>query len=269
METFYQILGVPENASSETIRQAYIVKAKQFHPDSANNNDPVAEDLNEKFIQINKAYRLLRDSRTRQEYDAFLRKRRLELKLAASKMKATANKPKTPPPTPEENPPRQRQTPRPDAPTPRPGAKTVSSGNISVKRLDPVKTASEQFEQVTELLRAGNLEKARDKLRWAIKLDPHNARYCSYLAFVNVQLKSNLHEAHLMAQKAIQLEPSSPLHHYHLGLVYLVAGHDDKAKLCFRRALELDPDFPDAQKALQRFQHKESFWKKNLKEIFG
>ncbi|KAM7333014.1 hypothetical protein ACRRTK_006334 [Alexandromys fortis] len=51
-EDYYQILGVPRNASRKDIRKAYLELAKKYHPDS-NKDDPKAK---EKFTQVARAY---------------------------------------------------------------------------------------------------------------------------------------------------------------------------------------------------------------------
>ncbi len=63
---YYEILGVPKNASTEDIKQAFRKLARQFHPDV--NKAPDAED---KFKEINEAYGVLSDADKRSRYDRF------------------------------------------------------------------------------------------------------------------------------------------------------------------------------------------------------
>ncbi|XP_010259144.1 PREDICTED: chaperone protein dnaJ 1, mitochondrial isoform X2 [Nelumbo nucifera] len=62
---FYEILGVPKDASQDEIKKAFHVLAKKYHPD-ANKNNPSAK---RKFQEIRDAYETLRDSERRAQYD--------------------------------------------------------------------------------------------------------------------------------------------------------------------------------------------------------
>ncbi len=65
-EDFYQILGVPRDASQDDIQRAYRKLARTYHPDV--NHDPGAED---RFKEASEAYDVLSDPETRRRYDAF------------------------------------------------------------------------------------------------------------------------------------------------------------------------------------------------------
>jgi molecular chaperone DnaJ len=62
MDNYYEILGVPENASDEEIKKAFRELAKKYHPDRAGGDA-------EKFKKIVEAYRVLSDQKLRREYD--------------------------------------------------------------------------------------------------------------------------------------------------------------------------------------------------------
>ena len=51
----YEVLGVPENASDEQIKNAYKDLVKKYHPDRYQNN-PLADLAEEKLAEINEAY---------------------------------------------------------------------------------------------------------------------------------------------------------------------------------------------------------------------
>ncbi len=63
---YYEVLGVPRNASQEEIKRAFRRLARQYHPDV--NKSPDAE---ERFKEINEAYAVLSDPEKRAAYDRF------------------------------------------------------------------------------------------------------------------------------------------------------------------------------------------------------
>lgn len=64
---YYEVLGVPKNASEADVKKAFRTLARQYHPD-ANKDDPNAA---EKFKEINEAYQVLSDADRRAKYDQF------------------------------------------------------------------------------------------------------------------------------------------------------------------------------------------------------
>jgi molecular chaperone DnaJ len=60
---YYEILGVPKNASVDEIKRAYRKLAHQHHPDKGGDA--------EKFKEINEAYQVLGDPQKRAQYDQF------------------------------------------------------------------------------------------------------------------------------------------------------------------------------------------------------
>jgi len=63
---YYEILGVPRNASSDDLKSSFRRLARQYHPDV---ND--ASDAEERFKEINEAYAVLSDTERRAAYDRF------------------------------------------------------------------------------------------------------------------------------------------------------------------------------------------------------
>ncbi|MBT2388776.1 DnaJ domain-containing protein [Streptomyces sp. ISL-1] len=63
---FYEVLGVQRGASPDEIQQAFRKLARKYHPDIS--KDPEAE---ERFKELNEAYSVLSDPKTRQRYDRF------------------------------------------------------------------------------------------------------------------------------------------------------------------------------------------------------
>lgn len=67
--TLYEVLGVSEKATMGEIRDAFILKSKESHPDK-NPNKP---ELHERFVQINNAYGVLSNASQRRKYDLGLK----------------------------------------------------------------------------------------------------------------------------------------------------------------------------------------------------
>ena len=62
---YYQVLGVPKNASAAEIKKAYRKLAQQLHPDA----NPGNKDAEERFKEISAAYDVLGDEEKRMSYD--------------------------------------------------------------------------------------------------------------------------------------------------------------------------------------------------------
>ncbi len=63
---YYEILGVPKNATAEDLKSAFRKLARQYHPDI--NKEADAE---EKFKELNEAYAVLSDEQKRAAYDRY------------------------------------------------------------------------------------------------------------------------------------------------------------------------------------------------------
>ncbi|NJD05503.1 MAG: molecular chaperone DnaJ, partial [Methylococcaceae bacterium] len=66
-EDYYELLGVPRNASDSDIKKSFRRLAMKYHPDR-NTGNPDAE---EKFKKIKEAYEILADPKKRSAYDQF------------------------------------------------------------------------------------------------------------------------------------------------------------------------------------------------------
>jgi len=63
---YYEVLGVPRNASKEELKKTYKKLAKKYHPDIAKDKS-----TGEKFKEISEAYAVLSDDQKRAHYDQF------------------------------------------------------------------------------------------------------------------------------------------------------------------------------------------------------
>jgi molecular chaperone DnaJ len=66
---YYEVLGVPKNATDDDIKKAYRKLAMKFHPDRNQGDD--AKKAEEKFKEAKEAYEMLSDAQKRAAYDQF------------------------------------------------------------------------------------------------------------------------------------------------------------------------------------------------------
>jgi len=67
--SYYSLLEVDPKADQQTLKQAYLTKIKEWHPDK---NPDRAEEAEEKTKTLNQAYHILRDPEQRKNYDRML-----------------------------------------------------------------------------------------------------------------------------------------------------------------------------------------------------
>ncbi len=65
MADYYEILGVPRDASDVEIKKAYRALAREYHPDAGGRED------GERFKELSQAYAVLSDPEQRRRYDTF------------------------------------------------------------------------------------------------------------------------------------------------------------------------------------------------------
>jgi curved DNA-binding protein CbpA len=67
---YYQLLGIDAKADRQTVKQAYLAKIKEWHPDK---NPDRTDEAEEKTKVLNQAYQILGDPEQRKNYDRMLR----------------------------------------------------------------------------------------------------------------------------------------------------------------------------------------------------
>ena len=70
LPNFYNLLGIDPKADRQSVKQAYLAKIKEWHPDV---NPGRTEEAEEKTKTLNQAYHILRDPEKRKNYDRMLR----------------------------------------------------------------------------------------------------------------------------------------------------------------------------------------------------
>src|SRR5262249_40805726 len=70
--SYYEILGVRPDATSDEIKSAYRRLARVFHPDRFHPTSKPKEwkNAHEMLLQLNEAYQVLKDHAARQRYDS-------------------------------------------------------------------------------------------------------------------------------------------------------------------------------------------------------
>lgn len=66
---YYEVLGVPRNATQDDIKKAYRRLARQYHPDLHTGSRKTQ--MEEKFKELNAAYEVLSDPEKRKKYDQY------------------------------------------------------------------------------------------------------------------------------------------------------------------------------------------------------
>ena len=67
---YYKLLGIDPKADRQTVKQAYLSRVKEWHPDK---NPDRTEEAEEKTKALNQAYQILKDPEARKNYDRMLR----------------------------------------------------------------------------------------------------------------------------------------------------------------------------------------------------
>ncbi len=67
LPNYYEILGIPRDATQGEIKKKFRELAKKTHPDKTK------EDSEEEMVELNKAYEVLSDEESREKYDKYLK----------------------------------------------------------------------------------------------------------------------------------------------------------------------------------------------------
>jgi len=105
-------------------------------------------------------------------------------------------------------------------------------------------------EEGLRLLKAGKVSEAIAKLEQALSLDPDDPRLHCYLGAAYNSVPDKLHAIHHF-EECLRIE-ETPKAYYNLGLVYESVHRIDEAVRQYRMALELDPNYANAQEALKK-----------------
>ncbi len=93
------------------------------------------------------------------------------------------------------------------------------------------------------------LEESLEMIQRAVEHEPNNGAYLDSYGWVLYRL-GRLKEAEAQLKKALEEMKIDPIIHEHLGDVYNAAGEIDKAKIEWKKSLELDPENQELKKKL-------------------
>ncbi|MEI6431910.1 MAG: hypothetical protein WCP07_06990 [bacterium] len=109
-------------------------------------------------------------------------------------------------------------------------------------------TTAERFARAVQQKLSGEYDEAENLLMSIIREEPSNAEAFHEIGLV---YSFRVHDNTLPAlEKAVYLAPTNVKYIVTLGKTYAMFGEDDKARVAFNRALELDPFNDEAQKNL-------------------
>lgn len=182
---YYEVLGVPPNATDEQIRRRFRDLARKYHPDV--NRSPDAE---HRFKEITEAYRVLSSPSLRADYDLMRRS-------AQNARTGTGSATTTPPP-------RSRPSSQQDMRQQRPTG--ASSAYTSARSAE---IEAQQLLQSAMLAYArGNLHEAQSLAKRVLRIQRHNAQAYEILGDVYRQ-ERRIEEAIAMFTCALQCNPRS------------------------------------------------------------
>lgn len=151
---------------------------------------------------------------------------------------------------------------------------SVTGQSAAVKGESDATLATEQFKKGLHLLKCGECWESTDSFRWAVRLNPDNPLYHSYLGLALLETGRRLKEAEEHLKTAIALDCNNPQYFVNLGLVYKKGKAYEKASEAFSRALRLDPGHKNALKEMDGLPKRGKKDRKEegpsiLKKLFG
>jgi curved DNA-binding protein CbpA len=209
----FEALGIPKASSEAQVKEAYFKLARKFHPDT--HHDPSLADLREKieaiFIRLGEAYEVLRNPRTRGNYEADLASRMP--RVPAGTVIVGTSEPEPPP-------------------DPAYEARLAEESYRKAGKL----FAQEKYWDAIQLLEPA-LETAESKVKTRIRV---------LLAKAYMKNPKWIKRAEEQLQAVVQAEPKNVEARMTLGSLYKASGLKARALHEFERVLELKPEHEEA-----------------------
>lgn len=243
--TYYEILGLPRDASEAQVKNAYHKLALKYHPDKAPGPAEAAE-MEEKFSQISTAYNVLKDRDKRQAYDQSLEKGRAQ---QAENPSAPAAKSSS------------------DS-SPSMRGPSMTSGAALEKTRDAV--AKRALKRGLQLMQVGEYFKAAEFFETAIKNGgAEEAIYYGKLAQTLLRGQRSFSRATEAAKKAIELDPYNSEYRLILAELYESVGSQSKAIEVYEEILKWDATNPRALDRLNTLQPKKATLTDHILKFLG
>ncbi|NOY53686.1 MAG: DnaJ domain-containing protein [Deltaproteobacteria bacterium] len=195
---YYKILGVNPGAGPEEIKKAFFALAKKYHPDKHRDADD--GDYAVKFAEINEAYKVLKNGRSKTEYDRSFqtvgtrREKTAKERYKADELYKAAQK-----------------------------AIKINDVNSAIDllkaavRMEPDRAEFYSLLGLTLSEKPRRLHEAREHCEKAVEIEPYDVR--NYINLGLVYKKAGLKiRAQKQFEKVLQWEPENPTARKELGL---------------------------------------------------
>jgi curved DNA-binding protein CbpA len=265
--THYELLGIDRRAEKDDIERAYRDFVREYHPDRffSRGAGERAMQIEENFVHVTRAYRMLRDPKQRREYDKTLDAQGVTVPERAAPEAATGvearfkpgSSPRAgasvPPTTAPSVPPTASPTSKPPS-RPPPGMAKVQK-QIS----EQLVRAKKYFENGKAEYDAGRFPSAESALYLATQFDPKNEEYRALHADTVVKARSarakgyldtaihcetmdRVKEAVHNYRKAVECDPAEGVAHFRLAQLLLRQGEDSRDPVSLmRKAVAKEP----------------------------
>lgn len=225
-ETYYDVLGVFQNAQLADIKANYFSFAKKFHPDKYHleAGSKFHQRLQHAFTQISQSYDTLKDPESREVYNFKMRRELERLKKRQELLQEMEAQ----------------------------GQSIDAANEAEIKKLEH---ASEEFEYGFEYLMNEEYADAVPHLARAVSLAPKQARYHAYYGKALSFLDKNRHQAEKELVTAIKIEPGNTAYRLLLIEFYIDVNMPKRAEGELKKLLVKEPRNEEAKRLLESLQY--------------
>lgn len=121
-----------------------------------------------------------------------------------------------------------------------------------------IMNAELQFQKGKIALSRKDYKSAREAFEWTLKLNPDEGEYKTYLGWTIFNLcpkdTAEVKKAKELIQGGISSNPKQDRAYYFLGVIWRVEGNLDEAESCFNKAVQKNPNLPEALSELRLIQ---------------